>query len=130
MGPKHIVLAIIKNKRHEFLIAKRHVYSNVSDLWGVPGGKVEKGETALEAIQRDVKEEIGVQVIRAEHLMQFTHHYSDKPFLFDVFHLIEYEGEVVGAEGQEIRWVPLNDLDQYTFPEANIKLQPLLQRLS
>ena len=119
---KKIVLAIIENEKHEILIAKRKLAVDQSCLWELPGGKIEKNETPFEAMQREVKEEVALTVELAEHLLNFTHEYPDRTLLFDVFYVKTYEGQAIGAEGQEIRWVSVENINQYTFPLANQKM--------
>ena len=124
---KHIVIAIINNQEKQLLIAKRKTHVDQPHLWELPGGQVEKGETAFVAMAREIKEEVDLTVQSAAHILQFTHAYAEKVLEFDVFRVEAFTGEAIGAEGQEIRWVEYSELDNYAFPPANSKFKHLLK---
>ena len=52
-------------------------------------------------------------------MMEITHDYPDKKVSLDIWTVTEFNGLPLGVEGQEIRWVSLNDLPNFKFPEAN-----------
>ena len=123
---KHIVVAIIRDHDNRLLIAKRKAFSDQVDLWELPGGKVELDETPLQAMVREVREEVGLEVINASSVKEFTHHYPDKTLQFYVFAVDEYQGRAHGAEGQEVRWISQDEYANYQFPPANAFMQALL----
>ncbi|HQP31994.1 MAG TPA: NUDIX domain-containing protein, partial [Deltaproteobacteria bacterium] len=69
------VRALILNERGEVLLQRRRD----SGLWGVPGGAVEIGETAFEALKREVREETGLEVMEAEPMALYSGGISDLP---------------------------------------------------
>ena len=99
-------------------------------LWEFPGGKMDEGETALFALVRELREELGIEATEAQPFMQLCHDYEDKQIALDVWEVTAFQGEARGVEGQECRWVAMADIlkddSQYHFPAAN---QPILKKL-
>ncbi len=73
-----VVAAVILNDAQEILIAKRLPTATSGDLWEFPGGKIEKDETHLAALSRELAEELGIQITHAEPWMSFNYDYSDR----------------------------------------------------
>ncbi|WP_415890436.1 Nudix family hydrolase [Neptuniibacter sp. SY11_33] len=115
----HVAAAAIWNSKRELLIAKRPDDKHQGGLWEFPGGKVETGEAVLDALSRELDEELGIRLTQAEKLIEVPYHYPDKSVLLDVYSITGFEGEPWGKEGQPVRWVKLNDLEKYEFPAAN-----------
>lgn len=115
----HVAVAVIKNSDGQYFIAKRAKNSHQGGLWEFPGGKVENNETVIEALKRELFEEVGIYLLKASALIQIHHDYADKSVFLDVFNVDEFTGEPFGKEGQEICWVEKNELSTYEFPSAN-----------
>jgi len=109
------------------LLAQRPEGKAMAGLWEFPGGKIDGDETPHAALLRELKEELNMVVTKASPLMQITHDYPDKKVSLDIWTVTEFNGLPVGVEGQEIRWVSLQDLPNFEFPEAN---QAILGQLS
>ncbi|GAA5317763.1 MAG: 8-oxo-dGTP diphosphatase MutT [Candidatus Pelagadaptatus aseana] len=122
----HVVAAVIKNADGEILIAKRPDHTHQGGLWEFPGGKVDAGETAREALNRELREELAIDVRGAAPFMEIHHEYPDKSVFLDIWLVDQFAGEAVGNEGQPISWVLRSDLKHYAFPEAN---QPIIEKL-
>lgn len=118
----HVAVAVIQNSHGQYLIAKRPKETHQGGLWEFPGGKVEENETVLAALKRELFEEIDVTYTQATPLIQIHHNYGDKTVLLDVFSIDEVSGKALGKEGQEIRWIELNEFDLYDFPAANLPI--------
>lgn len=115
----HVAVGIIRNTLGEILIAQRPKHTYKGGLWEFPGGKVETNETVFQALQRELKEELNIEVITAESWLQSQHDYSDRVVLLDVWSVTTFSGTPQGAEGQLIRWVSHRELQQFQFPEGN-----------
>ncbi|MCL2917730.1 8-oxo-dGTP diphosphatase MutT [Shewanella litorisediminis] len=121
----HVAVGIIK-KGASILLAKRHGHLHQGGKWEFPGGKVEAGETTSDALKRELREEVGLTIHSSLPYMEISHDYPDKQVLLDI-HLVEdFSGDAVGAEGQQIEWVTLQEIGQYQFPDAN---QPILDKV-
>ena len=115
----HVAVAVIINTEQEVLIALRQAHQHQGGLWEFPGGKVEPDEETVDALKREVKEELDLIVITARPLLEVMHDYDDKSVLLDIWHVSEYVGVAQGMEGQSIRWCAVRDLNNVNFPKAN-----------
>ena len=127
--PKHIHVAagVILNTQCEVLIALRPTHKHQGGLWEFPGGKVEAGETVQQALARELLEEIDLTVLESSRLLVVDHDYGDKQVTLDAWLVTEHSGVPQGLEGQEISWVHIDNLQAYTFPEANTPIVKALQ---
>lgn len=115
----HVAAAVIRSADGRILIARRPLDKHQGGLWEFPGGKVEAGESVQAALARELLEELGIEVTRAQPLIQVRHDYPDKQVLLDVWQVMEFRGEPHGAEGQPLAWVTASELDDFEFPAAN-----------
>ena len=115
----HVVVAVIENQNGAVLIAKRHEHLHQGGLWEFPGGKVEPGEEVLDALQRELHEELGLEMETAHPLIRTPYIYPDRKVLLDVWRVTAYKGKPHGAEGQRIEWAEKANFNRYEFPAAN-----------
>jgi len=117
----HVVAAVIFSPdRQSVLIARRPGHVHQGGLWEFPGGKVQKGEPARQALRRELMEELAIDMGEARPWQRVGHQYPDKQVLLDFWQVDDFVGEPRGNEGQEIAWVSLTELAKYPFPEANL----------
>jgi len=119
MDVVHVAAAVIVDARGRILIAKRPEEKHQGGLWEFPGGKVEINEPVLEALKRELYEEVGIEVVSARQLIRVHHQYPDKSVLLDVWRVDGFSGEAHGREGQPVEWVTQDALSRFAFPEAN-----------
>lgn len=113
--------------QREILIAKRADDAHQGGLWEFPGGKIEPDETIVEALARELFEELGITVTLSDKssgkainpLIQVRHDYGDKQVLLDVCEVKHFMGEPEGKEGQDIQWVTPERLTDFHLPAAN-----------
>ncbi len=113
------------------LMAKRPAGKTLAGLWEFPGGKVEPGETPEDALIRELKEELGINV---EHsclapLTFASHTYSDFHLLMPLYVCRRWKGIPQALEGQELQWVRAKDLRSLPMPPADLPLIPHLEEL-
>jgi 8-oxo-dGTP diphosphatase len=118
----HVVAGIIRDEQGRILVSRRHEHLHQGGLWEFPGGKVETGETAHEALVRELREELALTVIAAQPFRQVCHDYPDKSVLLDFWLVERFEGEARGVEGQPVQWVDVAGLREYQFPAANVPI--------
>ena len=124
----HVAVGVIK--RGDFIfISKRPDQLHQGGRWEFPGGKVEQGETVLAALNRELMEEVGLQVQQATPLMQLEYAYPEKTVLLDVWLVEDFSGEGEGLEGQQTAWVHQQELGNYQFPDANQPILAAVQQL-
>jgi len=128
----HVMVGVIwgkADKAKSILLAKRPDHLHQGGLWEFPGGKLEQGEEPRDALSRELKEELGIELLAASPLMDVSHDYGDKAVFLDIWQVDDFKGQEQGLEGQKLRWVPLAELDQYAFPAANVAIVERLQQL-
>lgn len=112
------VVGVLK-REDEMLIAQRQKNQAYAGYWEFPGGKVEEGESLQEALVREFKEEVGVDSRNWQQLIRIYWEYEHACVDLNVFTCHDFNGEAHGAEGQQVKWIKLDDIENYQFPEAN-----------
>jgi 8-oxo-dGTP diphosphatase len=123
----HVAVGVVLDNAHRVLIARRAEGSHQGGLWEFPGGKVETSESLSMALARELREELGIEVIRTSPLLQISHDYGDKHVLLDVHVVWEFQGEALGLENQPLKWVLPGELEEHPFPAANV---PIIQAIN
>ncbi len=116
---KQIGVAVIRDDRDLILIDRRLDKGLLGGFWEFPGGKIEGNETVQECIKREVLEEIGIEIAVDSHLITIEHTYSHFRVNLQVYNCRYLSGQARAIECEEIRWVTIQELDNYTFPAAN-----------
>ena len=91
-------------------------------MWEFPGGKIETEEAEFDALRRELKEELNINVSVAEKVLQFSHKYPEQLIVFSVWYVSDFNGNATGKEGQKIAWVSCEKLKEYSFPVANTSI--------
>jgi mutator protein MutT len=113
-------------KQGEILIAKRPSGYHLAGLWEFPGGKQEPDETLEECLEREIMEELDIEV-KADRLFRTViHEYEKKIVSLHVFECTHLRGDPKGLDGQEIKWVKPSELRQYKFPPPDLEVIELL----
>ncbi len=115
----HVAVAVIFGEDGQILLTQRHADSHQGGLWEFPGGKLESGESLAQALSRELREELGIEVMRHHALLRVEHDYGDKRVLLDVHSVTAFEGQPTPCESQPMRWVSVAELKDYAFPVAN-----------
>ncbi len=115
----HVAVGVILDPDNHVLLAKRPEHLHQGGKWEFPGGKVEANESTTDALVRELKEEVNLDINDTEPLMTISHDYPDKQVLLDIHTVKSFSGEAKGLEGQLVEWVALADIESYEFPEAN-----------
>jgi 8-oxo-dGTP diphosphatase len=126
MNKIRVAVAVVINSDNKVLIAKRHQHLHQGGKWEFPGGKIEKGELPQAALIRELKEEVDLDVNNATPMMVLEYDYGDKFVSLDIWVIKDFVGIARGVEQQEIRWVGIKQLNEFTFPDAN---QPIIDSL-
>lgn len=126
---KIIGVAVIWNNQQQILIDRRRPEGVMGGLWEFPGGKIEPGETVEECIQREIQEELGILIEVGERLITIDHTYTHLGVTLTVHHCRLLDGIPQPLECAEVRWVSLDELDQFTFPEANSQIIAALREV-
>lgn len=129
--PHHqIGVGIVMNDNDEVLIALRPDDAMLGGLWEFPGGKQEENEEMEQTVIRELKEELGVDVSIIKPFMKLDHAYSHFKITLHAY-LCELEnGTPQPQDSQEVRWIAIDELEDYPFPKANRKLTEKLMNLN
>ncbi len=123
-----VVAAALIDADNRILLAQRPQGKNLAGLWEFPGGKVHEGERPEDALIRELREELGIEV-REPCLAPLTfasHLYDDFHLLMPLYLCRRWEGFVMPRENQALKWVAARKLRDYPMPPADEPLIPAL----
>ena len=129
MALVHVAVGVILDGDRNILITRRAPHTHQGGLWEFPGGKVEKGESTADALARELREELGIEIGRTSALLEVHHDYHDKAVLLDVQVVWDFGGEARPLEGQPMARVSPQELSAYAFPEANMPIVAAVEKL-
>ena len=121
---KLVVAAALVDIDNRVLIGKRPEGKTMAGLWEFPGGKVIEGELPEQAIIRELKEELDIDVVASclAPLTFASHSYENFHLLMPLYLIRAWQGEMRATEGQELKWVRPTRLTDYPMPPADIPL--------
>ena len=116
-------IAVIMDEQKRVLITQRALHLSKGGYWEFPGGKLELNESPELALIREVHEEVGLDIVSYHYLGEVHHSYDTYEVILYGYVIHQYRGEARCCESQlGIRWVSLDKLSDYDFPEANRQL--------
>src|SRR5206468_10579462 len=116
------VAAALVFRHGKLLITQRYAHAHLGGLWEFPGGKREEGETFYECLHRELKEELGIEVVVEQEIESLTHEYPEKTVHLKFFRCawMKHEPRPLGCSA--FKWVTIDDLKEYAFPAADARL--------
>ncbi|MDX2412752.1 MAG: 8-oxo-dGTP diphosphatase MutT [Woeseiaceae bacterium] len=127
MKQLHVAAGILRDSSGRILITERLCDGPFNGLWEFPGGKIAHGETSLQALIRELAEELGIEVATSEPFMELHHEYPDRIVDIEFFVVTSWSGTPAGLEGQGLRWVLPSDLDPDILLPADVPVLEALQ---
>lgn len=124
----NVAAGILCDAEGRVLIAERLGGGPFHGLWEFPGGKILQRESAVEALSRELAEELGIEVVACASFMRLRHEYDDRIVSIEFFIVSDWVSEPVGREGQALRWVPRERLDAGELLPADVPVVEALQR--
>ena len=104
------------------LITRRPEGVHLEGLWEFPGGKQEGHETLKACLEREIREELGIEIRAGKYLLSVRHEYENKSITLHVFNCINLKGQPEALEGQEAKWIHPHDLQKQTFPPPDLEV--------
>jgi 8-oxo-dGTP diphosphatase len=123
----HVVAGAIFDAAGRVLIAQRPQGVHMAGGWEFPGGKLQPGEERFAGLKRELLEELGIDVVRAEPLIAYEHTYPTRVVYLDFWRVLEYSGTPQSLEDQPLRWVRLDELSTVGILEAD---EPMIAALT
>jgi 8-oxo-dGTP diphosphatase len=123
-----VAAGILCDASGRVLIAERLGGGPFHGLWEFPGGKIAPDETPLDALSRELAEELGIEVTACASFMNLRHEYDDRIVTIEFFIVSAWNSEPVGREGQALRWVPRQRLDADELLPADVPVVEALQQ--
>ena len=131
MKPRiRVVAAAMFDPSGRVLIAQRPDGKHMAGWWEFPGGKVADGEGDARAMERELREELGIESRALREITRFTHEYPDRIVELVLWHVSLTAGEPRGLDGQQLKWVDCQSLGRERLLPADLPLIPALQALS
>lgn len=121
-----VVAALIRDKE-KILICQRPAHKARGLLWEFVGGKAEPGETKEQALIRECQEELAITLNVGKVLMDIIHQYPDLTVHLTLFDTTIEKGTPQLLEHHAMRWVTLEELDQYSFCPADQEIIDILR---
>jgi len=126
----HVCAAVICLKEH-YLLTSRPIGKHLEGFWEFPGGKLHQNETVGECVKRELKEELGVEVIPLDLIYSIEHVYPEKTVYLEFVrtlpeNLSDFKPKAL--EGQGIQWVHFSKLNEVTFVPADYPLAEYLMQ--
>ncbi|NND80857.1 MAG: 8-oxo-dGTP diphosphatase MutT [Gammaproteobacteria bacterium] len=123
-----VAVGLLLDDRGRVLIGQRTVQDQYFAKWEFPGGKFEAGETAMQALDRELHEELGIQNLISTPCMELQHDYPDRRVRLHVMRVNSYQGKVQAKEGQALQWLPLAQLQEVDLLAGNLPIVNYLMR--
>jgi|TARA_B110000444_G_scaffold95931_1_gene90865 8-oxo-dGTP diphosphatase len=125
-----VVGGIIVNK-NKILVAQRSIQKEHPLKWEFPGGKIKVNENPIDALKREIKEELSVDVKKYKFLLDYEYDYQDIKKIHLYFYKIdEYIGKVRNIEHNQLLWIQYNDLEKLDFLDGDRMIIDHIQNLN
>ena len=121
-----VAVGIARDPMGRLLVGQRPLCKAHPGKWEFPGGKLEPGESVFKALVREFREELGLEIIRAEPAFVVRHRYPDRSVELNIWQVINCRGKAAGREGQVVCWVAPRELTELDFLEGN---QTIVERI-
>ena len=115
-----VAAAIFRDNRVLCVQRPKHTKEYKSLKWEFPGGKIEVSESREEALVREIREELSVDIEVSEFLLTVEHTYPDFHLTMHVFKCVLDQGEITLNEHVALKWLSVDELDQLDWAAADI----------
>ena len=118
------VVAGLILQNNKLLICQRPKFKDHPLKWEFPGGKIKKDETSEDALIREIKEELSINIFNYNELISYNFNYSDLgKTVFINFYLIKnFTGKILNNFHNQLKWIEIKDIREYDFLEGDLKI--------
>lgn len=121
-----VAAGVLGNAQGRVLLMQRLPGAHLAGLWEFPGGKFEPGESAAQALTRELHEELGIAARAMTPVISLPWRYPEKTIRLHALRVVAWDGEPRAREGHPLRWVPIDEIDPGAMPPAD---RPILAAL-
>ncbi|MCR5146991.1 MAG: 8-oxo-dGTP diphosphatase MutT [Clostridia bacterium] len=114
-----VVAAVIRNDEGKILIAQRNLKKSQGGLWEFPGGKIEAGETKEDALIREIKEEMCIDIEVEKYLDEKEFIYPEKTINLIALECKIINGKIQLMEHEDVKWISKTELENFEFAPAD-----------
>lgn len=107
-----VAVGILVKSDSSYLLGQRPEGKPYAGYWEFPGGKLELGETVFDALYRELKEELGIEIASSQPWQVIEHDYPHAYVRLHIHFVRDWSGEPKGLEGQNLSW------------QSNVKIEP------
>ena len=118
----HVAAGVLRLPDGRIFATQRLPGRHLAGEWEFPGGKVEAGESARGALERELLEEIGIEAREARPLIRFPCDYPERRVLLDVFEVTGWRGRPHGREGQATEWLAPEELRRRKIVKGSVPI--------
>lgn len=122
----HVAAGILLDTGGRLLLADRSRATTMREFWEFPGGKLLAGESAEDALRRELGEELGIEILSCERFHSVAHDYAEMHVEIEFFLVKDWSGTPRGNEGQLLKWLRPADITSDLLLPADA---PVLERL-
>lgn len=122
-----VAAGVITDAEGCVLLMQRLPGKHLAGLWEFPGGKLEPGESIVQALVRELREEVGIEVVASEPLISIPWRYPEKSVRLHACRVTTWTGKPEPREGHALRWIALRDMDIATMPAADAPIVSALR---
>ena len=123
-----VAAGVLCDSSGRVLISQRGGDGPFHGLWEFPGGKIDDGESASQALSRELAEELGIEITAFSSFMNLKHEYPDRIVTIEFFIVSNWNSDPVGREDQDLRWVAAGSLDVDELLPANLPVVEVLRQ--
>lgn len=116
----NVVAAVIKDDSGKILITQRNLKKSQGGLWEFPGGKIEPNETKEQAIIREIKEELNIDINVKNYIDEKIFTYPEKDINLIALGCSIINGNIELLEHEDYRWVSSSELENFEFAPADM----------
>jgi len=113
---------IYQNKK--ILICQRKEVGDHPLKWEFPGGKIKDFEENQEALRRELKEELNIDITEMSFFDEYLYEYKElsKKLKLVFYHIFQFEGEIQNLVHHQLKWIDISNLSDYDFLEGDHKI--------
>lgn len=126
-GPLQVAACVVRDEAGRVLLSRRRPDQMSGGFWEVPGGKIEPGETPIQAAARELREETGLDALELRPVLRHTHRFPMRCLDLHFFEASRWQGTPTGREGQRLDWVSPGAPRVGPILESNLRI---LRRLA